>query len=115
MRSTSGLGGGVFVFPRKTPLRSGFVRYLFPGMSGGHTSRIGDAERPDAHTCLTKRGTSRVRGGGEDERSPAALALAVERSVTAPTAIAPLLPAHAHARKASTPVEQRLATGPGQG
>ena len=89
MRAAGGLRGGVLVLPRSTPLEPGCGRYFVTGTSGGHTSRIGDADRPDAHTCLTKRGTSRVRAGAEDERSLAAPALAVERSVTAPNAIAP--------------------------
>ncbi len=57
---------------------------------------MGEEDRPEAHTCLTKRGTSLVRRGAEDGRSPAAWVLdATQASVVADmstaTAVATLI------------------------
>src|SRR6478736_8740764 len=92
MRSAGGLSRGMLVLPRSTPLRPVCFRYFVTGTSGGHTSRMGDEDRPEAHTCLTKRGTSLVRRGPDDERSSAAWVLdATHASVVADmsTAAAP--------------------------
>src|SRR6478736_5758644 len=89
MRSAGGLSRGMLVLPRSTPLRPVCFRYFVTGTSGGHTSRMGDEDRPEAHTCFTKRGTSLVRRGPEDERSPAAWALdATQASADMSTATA---------------------------
>lgn len=90
MRSAGGLRRGVFVLPRSAPLEPGYGRYFVTGTSGGQTSGIGDEDLPEAQIFPTKRGTSRVSGGGDDERSLAAPTLAAESSDTTPRATATL-------------------------
>lgn len=102
-----GLRGGRLVLPRRTPLGPRNLRYLVTGTRGGHTIGSGGCARADAQICFTKRGTSRVSRGGEEDVTSARPAT----DDAATTSIEPATQTAARPARPARVIRPRLAKG----